>query len=87
MKKLFNDLVKSFSTDSGGLSARKLSAFAAVMTAIYVTAKEIPVTDQIHALYAWLFFAAVCLGIVTAEQIIKLKNGSNNIAENGTPTP
>ena len=87
MKKLFNDLVKSFTTDSEGFSARKLSAFAAVMTAIYVTAKEIPTADQIHALYAWLFFAAVCLGIVTAEQIIKLKNGSNNIAENGTPAP
>ena len=87
MKKLFNDLVKSFSTDSGGLSARKLSAFAAVMTAIYVTAKEIPVTDQIHALCAWLFFAAVCLGIVTAEQIIKLKNGSNNEQEVRTPAP
>lgn len=87
MKKLINNLIKSFTTDSEGFSARKLSAFAAVMTAIYVTAKEIPVTDQINALYAWLFFAAVCLGIVTAEQIIKLKNGSNNITQNGTPAP
>lgn len=87
MKKLFNNLIKSFTTDSGGFSARKLSAFVAVMTAIYVTAKEIPTSDQIHALYAWLFFAAVCLGIVTAEQIIRLKNDSNNIAQNGTPAP
>ena len=86
MKKFWEKLLGSFdTTSSGSLSARKLSAFAAVMTAIYVTAKEIPTSDQINALYAWLFFAAVCLGIVTAEQIIKLKNGSNSQQEIRTP--
>lgn len=87
MKKLLENLIKSFTTDSEGFSARKLSAFAAVVTAIYVTVKEIPTEAQIHALYAWLCFALVCLGIVTAEQIIRLKNGSNNISQDGTPTP
>jgi len=87
MKKLFDNLIKSFTTDSEGFSARKLSSFAAVITAIYVTAKEIPQDAQIHALYAWLCFALICLGIVTIEQIIRFKNGSNNITENGTPTP
>lgn len=87
MKKLFDNLIKSFTTDSEGFSARKLSAFVAVAIAIYVTAKEIPQDAQIHALYAWLCFALICLGIVTVEQIIRFKNGSNNIEENGTPTP
>jgi hypothetical protein len=87
MKKLFDNFIKSFTTDSEGFSARKLSAFVAVITAIYVTAKEIPQETQIHALYAWLCFALICLGIVTIEQIIRFKNGSNNISENGTPTP
>jgi len=87
MKKLFDNLIKSFTTDSEGFSARKLSAFVAVITAIYVTAKEIPQDAQIHALYAWLCFALICLGIVTIEQIIRFKNGSNNIEENRTPTP
>ena len=40
MKKLFNNLIKSFTTDSEGWSARKLSAFAGVVTAIYITIKE-----------------------------------------------
>jgi len=87
MKKLFDNLIKSFTTDSEGFSARKLSAFVAVITAIYVTAKEIPQDAQIHALYAWLCFALICLGIVTIEQIIRFKNGSNDIPQNGTPTP
>lgn len=78
MKKFWNNLIKSFTTDSEGFSARKLSAFVAVVTAIYVTVKEIPKEDLIHALYAWLCFALLCLGIVTIEQIIKLKNEGNN---------
>lgn len=85
MKKLFDNLIKSFTTDSEGFSARKLSAFVGVMTAIYVTAKEIPQEAQIHALYAWLCFALICLGIVTVEQIIRFKNGPESNSQTNTP--
>ena len=85
MKKLFNNLIKSFTTDSDGFSARKLSAFVGVMTAIYVTAKEIPQEAQINALYAWLCFALVCLGIVTVEQIIRFKNGPESNTDKNPP--
>lgn len=78
MKKILSNLINSFTTDKDGYSARKLSAFAAVCVAIYITVKLIPVAMQIDALYAWLIFAGVCLGIVTIEQIINLKNGSKN---------
>jgi len=87
MKKIFSNLINSFTTDKDGYSARKLSAFAAVCVAMYVTAKKIPEVAQIDALYAWLIFAGVCLGIVTIEQIINLKNGSPKQQDNEqTPT-
>ncbi len=76
MKTILNNLINSFTTDKSGFSARKLSAFVGVITAIYVTVKLIPVAAQIDALYAWLLFALLCLGIVTIENVINLKNGS-----------
>lgn len=76
--KIINNLINSFTTDKSGFSARKLSAFAAVIVAIYITVKLVPIAAQIDALYAWLFFALICLGIVTIEQIINLKNGKTN---------
>lgn len=82
MKKILSNLINSFTTDKDGYSARKLSAFAAVCVAIYVTVKLIPVAAQIDALYAWLIFAGVCLGIVTIEQIINLRNGSKQNKDN-----
>jgi hypothetical protein len=86
MKKFFHKLLGSFDTNSpDSLSARKLSAFVGVMTAIYVTAKEIPQEAQINALYAWLCFALVCLGIVTVEQIIRFKNGPESNTEENPP--
>jgi len=78
MRKIFNNLIASFTTDKDGYSARKLSAFAAVIVAIYITVKLIPIAAQIDALYAWLAFGLLCLGIVTVEQIINLKNNKPN---------
>lgn len=78
MRKIFNNLIASFTTDKDGYSARKLSAFAAVVVAMYITVKLIPIAAQIDALYAWLGFGLLCLGIVTVEQIINLKNNKND---------
>lgn len=72
----------SFHNQPGGLSARKLSAFFAVMMAAYnlrFGSTEIAVELSI----VWLSFALLCLGIVTAEQIINLKSGySKNDSKN-----
>jgi len=73
--KLIKNLLDSFSNTAGGFSARKLSAFIAVVTAIWITVYELPIEVQIDALYAWLLFALLCLGIITIENIINLKNG------------
>jgi len=75
MRKILKDLVASFTTDTLGFSARKLSAFAGVIVAIIVTFK-LPKDAYLHAIYAWQTFALLCLGIVTIEQIIRLKEGN-----------
>lgn len=75
---IINNIIKSFTTEKGGFSSRKLSAFAGVMTAIYVTTLLLPKSEQINALYAWLLFALACLGLIRIEQIIELKNGKSN---------
>jgi hypothetical protein len=81
MRKIFINLISSFDAHTLGFSARKLSAFAGVVMAIVVTLK-LPKDAYLHAIYAWQTFALLCLGIVTIEQIIRLKNGGDkeNIA-------
>ena len=74
MRKVIIGLLGSFTTLKDGWSARKLSAFAGVVVAIAVTYK-LPKDAYLHAIYAWQTFALLCLGIVTIEQIIRLKNG------------
>lgn len=69
-------ILQSFKNIKGNYSARKLSAFVAVATSIYITARLIPAAAQIDALYAWLIFAAVCMGIVTVEQIVNLRSNA-----------
>lgn len=80
----FKKLIASFDNHTHGLSARKLTAFFAVMVGAYITKYKLPQEAQLHALYAWLILALLCLGIVTAEQIIKLKNGKNEISSTDT---
>jgi hypothetical protein len=84
---IISNLVKSFSTEDGGFSARKLSAFAAVVTSVYITVKLLPKEVQIYALCAWLLFALLCLGLVTGSQLVMLKNGNSETkktdSENG----
>jgi 4-amino-4-deoxy-L-arabinose transferase-like glycosyltransferase len=56
-------------------SGRKLSALAGVIAAYYVTYKFTDITVLDYVLTAWLCFALLCLGIITAQQVIELKNG------------
>jgi hypothetical protein len=76
MKQILNKILSSFDTNTHGFSSRKLTAFASIVVAIYVT-YTLPMDMRLHALYAWQLLALLCLGIVTIEQIIKFKNGNN----------
>ena len=70
-------ILDSFKANANGYSGRKLSSFFAVIMAAYVTIYKLPAEGEIrlHALYAWLLFALLCLGIVTVQQVIEFKNG------------
>jgi len=74
-----NDIFKSFSNDPGGWSGRKISAATGVITAVYIGVRLLPESDRIYAVYAFLMFSSVCLGLVTIPELIKflsLRSGS-----------
>lgn len=75
---MWEKLIKSFDNSKDGFSGRKLSAFAGVFVASIITFKYIEPQYLIEALMVWLCFSLLCLGIVTIEQIVKLKNGGNS---------
>ena len=74
----------SFHNQPGGLSARKLSAFFGVLMAAY-NLRFADTSIAVEMTVTWLCFALLCLGIVTAEQIINFKSGKKNEGGN-TPT-
>jgi hypothetical protein len=78
IKTIIKNLLGSFDNSKGGYSARKLSAFIAVKTAIYVTYRFTDVNNLVTVVTIWLTFGLLCMGIITAEQVIKFKNGNNS---------
>jgi hypothetical protein len=71
---MFKKLVASLDNTSLGFSGRKLTALFSVIVAAYVT-YTLPLDVRLYALYSWQALALLCLGIITIEQVIKLKNG------------
>lgn len=76
--KLMEKILASFDNSNDGFSARKLSAFVGVTVSIVATFRFVDTTTIIEALMVWLCFALLCLGIITAEQVIRLRNKGNN---------
>lgn len=77
MKQIINNILASLDNHSKGYSGRKLTAVWSVLVATYVT-YQLPEDMRLHALYAWQILALLCLGIVTVEQVIRLKNGNTD---------
>lgn len=78
MKKIIDGLLGSFDNVKGnGFSGRKLTAFAFVVMSAYIHLKYVNETNAIEALIVDVCCILVSLGIVTAQNIIDLKNGSN----------
>jgi hypothetical protein len=76
MKKFFADIWNSFNTDSGGASARKLSAFVAVVpVSAWITYKHSNDQNVVELVMVWLSFALLCLGLVTMSQLVELRTG------------
>lgn len=76
IRSIFLNIISSFNTDKGGYSARKLSAFASVVTATYVTYNFGDKDNVVELTLSWLGFALLLLGVVTVEQLIALRGAS-----------
>lgn len=79
IKSIVTNIFASLTTESGGYSARKLSAFWAVVPmASYLSIKHADKDNTVELVVTWLCFGAMCLSIVTVQQIIDFKNGKKN---------
>jgi hypothetical protein len=78
MKKIINNILASFNNYEQGASARKLTAFALMVLIAYSHVKFVDLTNVVEVLIIDLSGVLLCLGLVSFEQIIKLKNGENN---------
>lgn len=80
---VIGNILKSFTNDKGGWSARKLTAFALMVCVAYIHYKYVDITISVEVLIVDLSAVLLCLGLVTASNIIELKNGSKT-KENAT---
>lgn len=75
---IVENLLKSFNTEKGGFAARKLTAFALMICIAYIHFKFVDITIAVEVLIVDLSGVLLCLGLVTASNIIELKNGHKN---------
>ena len=78
MKKIIYNLIGSFDNVKGGFSARKLTAFAFVVMSAFIHLRYVNEANAIEALIVDVCCVLVALGIITAQNIIDLKNGNSN---------
>ena len=77
IKEVINNILESFKNSNGGYSGRKLTALAAFWTA-FELAQTLEGDNRLYAVYAFLGTGLLCLGIVTVQNLIELKNGKKN---------
>ena len=69
-----NNVLRSFdNVQNSGYSARKLTGWTSIMIGGFISIYQLEPQYKLHALYAWQATGLISLGIVTAEQIIRLK--------------
>ena len=71
------NIINSFYNNNLGFSGRKLTALFCVLYGAYLS-KDLEGENRLHACYAFLSVALLCLGIVTVQNIIDFKNGKEN---------
>jgi hypothetical protein len=83
MKKIWKNWLSSFNDKKSGFSARKLTAFVTVLCIIYIHLRFIDTTNSVEALLYDMSFVLLLLGIVTADQLYRLKHGDESKDEGG----
>lgn len=84
--KILDNLINSFTTEKGGFAARKLTAFAFMLCIVYVHYSSLSKENVEVFLWVDLCGVMLCLGLVTAGNLIELKNG-NKPETNGQNNP
>jgi hypothetical protein len=74
-------LLSSFDNYSKGFSARKLSAFVGIILASFITYRFVSFDNVVNLVSIWLGFSLLCLGIVTVQNLIELRNGKKETSE------
>ena len=76
---MINKILGSFDNVKGqGFSARKLTAFALMLCIAFIHFRFVDINNAIEALIIDLSGVLLCLGIITAQNIIEFRNNSNN---------
>ena len=78
MKKIFDSLLSSFDNETKGFSGRKLTAFWLVIVVTWLHYNYVDKSIVVDVIQTDLVFIAVCLGLVTVQQIVDFKNGKRN---------
>jgi len=81
MTEIVDNLIKSFTTEKGGFAARKLTAFALMICIAYIHIKHCTPENAVEFLIIDLAGVLLCLGLVTASNLIELKNGKKEEKE------
>jgi hypothetical protein len=76
MKEILTKLANSFDNTNDGFSARKLTAFTLVVCICWLHYKFVTPDNAVEYLIIDLLGVLILLGIITIEQVIKLKNGN-----------
>jgi hypothetical protein len=76
---MIDKLIGSFDNVKGqGFSARKLTSFALMLCIAFIHFRFVDNSNAIEALIIDLSGVLLCLGIITAQNVIELRNNSNN---------
>jgi hypothetical protein len=76
---MIDKLIGSFdNVKNQGFSARKLTAFALMLCIAFIHFRFVDNSNAVEALIIDLSGVLLCLGIVTAQNIIEFRNNSNN---------
>jgi hypothetical protein len=79
MKKLFNEIYKSFKNlEEDRLSARKLTSFAFVCFCGYIHIAHVDKSNAVSALTIDGIVLLLLLGIITAQNVIQFKHGKQD---------
>lgn len=73
---MIQNILASFDNSNAGFSARKLTAFWLVVLLTYIEGRYTNSENLVEIAIIDVCGAFLCLGIITAEQIINLRSGN-----------